>query len=158
MSRVQAFSRLGSKRPKLKCPGVQSPSVQAMRLESSFFGMPVDLLWPYMQLRKLDLVSLLSFLGRTIFEKDLQFFKLAHDCKNTPEAKFQNQWSFRICYHSFPKTFITDTLLLVITTFVNTKVRHLADMTDSLSAPAVVGSLVSIGVSVTTFSFTSVST
>ena len=75
--------------------------------------------------------------------------------------KIRRKLNFRIndhSYHSFPKTFITDTLLSAITTFVNTKVRHLADMTDPLSAPAVVGSLVSIGVSVTTFWFMSVST
>ena len=71
---------------------------------------------------------MLSFLGSTIFEKDLGFVKLAHDF--TPEAKFQDQRSFRICYHSFLETFITGTMLSVITAFVNTKVRQLTDFTD----------------------------
>ena len=52
---------------------------------------------------------MLSFLGSTIFEKDSGFVKLAHDF--TPEAKFQDQRSFRICYHSFLETFITGTVL-----------------------------------------------
>ena len=43
---------------------------------------------------------MLSFLGRIISKKDLQFVKLAHDFKNMPKAKFQNQWSFRICYYA----------------------------------------------------------
>ena len=38
------------------------------------------------------------------------------------KLKFQNQWSFEICYHSFQKTFITSTLQSEKTTFVNTKV------------------------------------
>ena len=83
-------------------------------------------------MRKLFLVPLLSFQGRTVFEKDLRFVKLARDFKNTPKAKFQNQWSFRISYHSGPETLIS-TLLSEITTFVNTKVCQLTDLTDPLS-------------------------
>ena len=33
-------------------------------------------------------------------KKDLLFVKLAHNFKTTLKAKFQNQLSFRICYHS----------------------------------------------------------
>ena len=85
---------------------------------------------------KLDLVALLSFLGRTLFEKDFPFVKLAHEFKNMPEAKFQNQWSFTICYHSLAETLITSTLLCEIATFVNTQVRQLTDLMDTLSTPA----------------------
>ena len=86
------------------------------------------------QLCKFDFVLLLSFFGRTVFEKDMWFVMLAHDFRNTPRAKFQNQLSFRICYHNLPETFITTTLLSDITTFVNTIVRQLMDLTDPLSA------------------------
>ena len=57
---------------------------------------------------------------------------LAHDFKNMLKAKFHNQWSFRICYNGSPETFITGTLLSVITTFVNTKVSQLEDLTYPL--------------------------
>ena len=62
---------------------------------------------------------------------------MAHDLKNTPEAKFQNQLSFTICYHSFPETFFTDTLISVIITFVNIKLHQLTDLTDPLFTPGI---------------------
>ena len=37
------------------------------------------------------LVPLSSFLGRTVFEKDLGFVKPAHDFQNISKAKSQNQ-------------------------------------------------------------------
>ena len=52
------------------------------------------------------MVPLSSFLGRTVFEKDLRFVKPAHDYQNISKAKSQNQWSFRICYHSLLETLI----------------------------------------------------
>ena len=52
------------------------------------------------------MVPLSSFLGRTVFEKDLGFVKPAHDFQNISKAKSQNQWSFRICYHSLLETLI----------------------------------------------------
>ena len=86
-------------------------------------------------MRKLDLVPLFTFLKTTVFEKNLRFSKLTHDLKNMPKVKFQNQCSFRICYHSLRETFITSNLLFKITTFVNRKVRQLMDLTERLSAP-----------------------
>ena len=44
--------------------------------EGSIWNRCVNLLWPSTELRKLDLVPLLSFLGRTVFEKDLPFIKI----------------------------------------------------------------------------------
>ena len=79
------------------------------------------------KLNKLDYISpdlsVESPLERAVFEKYLRFAKLAHDFKNMLKAKFQNQGSFRICYHSLTEILITSNLLFVITTFVNTKVR-----------------------------------
>ena len=63
-----------------------------------------------MQLRKLDLVPLLFFLGRKVI--DLRFVKVAHNFKNITEAKLLYQWWFRICYHSFPERFITATFAI----------------------------------------------
>ena len=80
------------------------------------------------------MVPLLFFLRTTVFEKDLWFVKLAHDFKDTPEAKFQIQWTFSVCYTSFQEAFFTGTLLSVITTFFITKVRQLTELTDPLSA------------------------
>ena len=84
-------------------------------------------------LRKLDLVPYCLPWG-AVFEKGLRFDKVSHDFKNTPKGNFQNQWSFRICYHSLPETFITSTLLSEITTFVNTNTS--IDELDGLSIPS----------------------
>lgn len=100
-------------------------------------------IWPYLRLngciaivKKLDLVHLLSFLGRRVFEKDLGFVNLPQDFENTPE-----KLNFRICGHLefviivFQKDLSQPLLLSVITTLVNTKVHQLTDMTDPLSTP-----------------------
>ena len=64
---------------------------------------------------------------------------LAHEFKNVSKAKSQNQWSFRVGYHSFPESFVASTLLSEINTFVNTIVRQLMDLTDLLSTPEIGG-------------------
>ena len=84
------------------------------------------------------MVPLSSFLGRTVFEKDLGFVKPAHDYQNVSKAKSQNQWSFRICYHSLLETLIKNPFTNRIPTFVNAKVRPLTDLMRPLPVPDIV--------------------
>ena len=46
---------------------------------------------------------------------------MTYDFKHTPKAKFQNQWSLRICCHSLPERLIKNTLQTETTGFVEYK-------------------------------------
>ena len=88
-------------------------------------------------MQKVDLVPLLRFFGSNAFEKTLRVFseviKLVCNFKHTLKAKFQNQWSYRICSHSLPGTLIISTLQTESTSFV----EYESTWIDGLGGPSI---------------------